>query len=262
MEFAVKMSCDSCASHIKDALNINGVNDVNVSLNDGTVLVQTTLPAAIIQEKIESTGMRAVLKGYGADNPRGPIQAAVAMLGGECGYGPDQVKGVIRFVQVDDDGCVVDGVVDGLSNGLHGLHIHEFGDISQGCESVGNHFSLQNAPHGARENDLFHRHTGDLGNINADENGRAQFRFLDKIIKVPDLIGLSLVVTENADDCGKGKDKQSSIDGNSGRRLACGIIARSAGLFENSKKICACDGVTLWDERDKPLTGPGRRNKL
>lgn len=71
MEFAVKMSCDSCASHIKDALNINGVNDVNVSLNDGTVLVQTTLPAAIIQEKIESTGMRAVLKGYGADNPRG-----------------------------------------------------------------------------------------------------------------------------------------------------------------------------------------------
>lgn len=35
-------------------------------------------------------------------------------------------------------------------------------------------------------------------------------------------------------------------------RLACGVISRSAGLFENTKKICACDGLTLWDERDRP----------
>lgn len=43
-----------------------------------------------------------------------------------------------------------------------------------------------------------------------------------------------------------------------GYRLACGIIARSAGLFENAKQICACDGVTLWEERDRPLAGTGR----
>lgn len=42
-------------------------------------------------------------------------------------------------------------------------------------------------------------------------------------------------------------------------RLACGIIARSAGLFQNPKVICACDGVSLWEERDRPLAGPGRR---
>lgn len=41
-------------------------------------------------------------------------------------------------------------------------------------------------------------------------------------------------------------------------RLACGIIARSAGLFQNPKQICACDGVTLWEERDRPLAGKGR----
>ena len=41
-------------------------------------------------------------------------------------------------------------------------------------------------------------------------------------------------------------------------RLACGIIARSAGLFENSKKICACDGLTLWDEKNAPLSGSKR----
>lgn len=37
-------------------------------------------------------------------------------------------------------------------------------------------------------------------------------------------------------------------DGTQGNILACGIIARSAGLFENPKMICACDGVTIWDE--------------
>lgn len=42
------------------------------------------------------------------------------------------------------------------------------------------------------------------------------------------------------------------------RRLACGIIARSAGLFQNPKQICACDGVTLWEERDRPIAGKGR----
>lgn len=31
-------------------------------------------------------------------------------------------------------------------------------------------------------------------------------------------------------------------------RLLCGIIARSAGLFQNTKKVCTCDGVTLWEE--------------
>ena len=44
-------------------------------------------------------------------------------------------------------------------------------------------------------------------------------------------------------------------------RLACGIISRSAGLFENTKKICACDGVTLWEERNRPLAGPNRRQQ-
>ena len=52
------------------------------------------------------------------------------------------------------------------------------------------------------------------------------------------------------------------INGNCGEALSCGIIARSAGIFENAKRICACDGVTLWDERNKPLVGPERQTKL
>ena len=30
--------------------------------------------------------------------------------------------------------------------------------------------------------------------------------------------------------------------------LACGVVARSAGLFQNPKHICQCDGRTIWSE--------------
>lgn len=175
-----------------------------------------------------------------------------------------KVKGVVRFSSVTGDqqanGCVVDGVVDGLTPGFHGIHIHECGDISNGCESLGKHYNPRNARHGSPDNDVNERHAGDLGNIEADKSGRATFRFTDKIITVGDIIGRSIVVTENADDFGLGNDESSLIDGNSGKRLACGIIARSAGIFQNFKKICACDGVTIWDERDKPAAGGNRSN--
>lgn len=42
-------------------------------------------------------------------------------------------------------------------------------------------------------------------------------------------------------------------------RLACGIIARSAGLFQNPKQICSCDGLTIWEERGRPIAGQGRK---
>ncbi len=38
-------------------------------------------------------------------------------------------------------------------------------------------------------------------------------------------------------------------------RVAGGIIARSAGLFQNPKKVCTCDGVTIWDEARKNKGG-------
>lgn len=82
---------------------------------------------------------------------------------------------------------------------------------------------------------------GSLGEIQASADGRASFRLEDNVIKLSDIIGRALVISE-------------SIQGHIpfGRRLACGIIARSSGLFGNPKTICACDGVSIWDERTKP----------
>ena len=37
--------------------------------------------------------------------------------------------------------CVIEGTVDGLEPGEHGLAVHETGDISQGCNTVGDHYN-------------------------------------------------------------------------------------------------------------------------
>lgn len=246
IEFAVNMTCQKCVNTVRESLlDLNGIENLDISLERGTVVVETNLPFTLIQEKIEKSGKKAVLKGYGENS-----YSAVSMLGGNSGYSvSNNIKGVIRFVQTVE-GCIVDGTVDGLEPGQHGIHIHECGDISKGCESVGEHFNPYNSIHGGPEDDISKKHIGDLGNIEADNNGRALFRKINQFLTVSDIIGRSLVITDKPDDLGKGNDKQSKIDGNSGKRLACGIIARSSSLFQNTKKICACDGLTIWDERE------------
>lgn len=136
----------------------------------------------------------------------------------------DRIKGVVRFsVNAEDkhSGTIVDGVVDGLTPGYHGLHIHECGDLSNGCDSVGGHYNPGKTSHGGPDSEIDQRHAGDLGNIEADTTGRAKFRFVDRIIQTTDIIGRSVVVTEKEDDCGKGGNEQSLIDGNSGGRYVC-----------------------------------------
>ena len=73
----------------------------------------------------------------------GSLGAAVAMVGLDGDYYTEGAKGEIRLtqvnqmgpaqapVQVDRERCVIEGVVDGLTPGAHGLAIHETGDVSR-----------------------------------------------------------------------------------------------------------------------------------
>ena len=87
---------------------------------------------------MEADGKRAVVVGMGnsaaaaSSGRRRPenLGAAVAAVGGTMGLG--SVKGVIRFVQVDAETCVIDGTLDGLSPGAeHGVAIHASGDFRE-----------------------------------------------------------------------------------------------------------------------------------
>ena len=35
----------------------------------------------------------------------------------------------------------------------------------------------------------------------------------------------------------------------------------TSSKVENAKRICSCDGVSLWDERNKPLAGEGPKQE-
>ncbi|WRX16960.1 Superoxide dismutase [Theobroma cacao] len=59
----------------------------------------------------------------------------------------------------------------------------------------------------------------------------------DKELRVADLIGRSIAVYETEDKSDQGR--------------TAAVIARSAGVGENYKKICACDGTTIWEASDK-----------
>ncbi|XP_077598270.1 copper chaperone for superoxide dismutase [Stigmatopora nigra] len=254
LEFAVQMTCEACGDQVKGALEgKTGVHSVNVDVGEGRVLVETSLSSGEVQDLIESTHRLAVLKGMGSSGEQ-DLGAAVAMLSGK----ERRVQGVVRFMQLSPERCLIDGTVDGLEPGAHGLHVHALGDLTDDCLSCGEHFNPFQKHHGGPQDT--ERHVGDLGNILAGPDGRASFRLEDTQLKVWDVIGRSLVVDAEPDDLGRGGQPLSRLTGNSGARLACGIIARSAGLFQNPKQVCACDGLTLWEERDRPIAGKGRSN--
>ncbi|XP_041469502.1 copper chaperone for superoxide dismutase-like [Lytechinus variegatus] len=245
MEFAVQMTCNSCVEAVKKSLEgIEGIQGVDINLSKEQVIVTTLLPSSRVTELLESTGRRAVLKGQGSNVTGKPLGAAVALL--ETG---ESVRGVVRLLQVAQETCIIDGTIDGLSPGKHPLRIHQYGDISEGCASCGNIFDARGILHGEKAAEQ--KATGYLGEIVAEDNGRSIFRMENDQLKVWDVIGRSMVVGEKS-------DVPTDIGAKLGIGISCGVIARSAGLFENTKKICACDGITLWDEREVPVAGKER----
>lgn len=138
------------------------------------------------------------------------------------------VRGSVTFTQLSSGGCEVVGSLQGLSKGLHGMHVHEHGATGGACAAAGDHFDPTHSHHhgGAAGAP---RHAGDFGNIQASSRGTS-FRFTQPALKLSGplgIVGRTLVIHENADDMGKGRDPESRKSGNSGKRIACAIIGWS-----------------------------------
>ncbi|XVF19840.1 hypothetical protein REPUB_Repub11eG0145500 [Reevesia pubescens] len=145
---------------------------------------------------------------------------AVAVLKGDS-----KVEGVVTLTQDDDGPTTVNVRITGLTPGLHGFHLHQYGDTTNGCMSTGAHFNPNNMTHGAPEDKV--RHAGDLGNIVANADGVAEATIADTQIPLSGpnaVIGRAFVVHELEDDLGKGGHELSLTTGNAGGRLACGIV--------------------------------------
>lgn len=119
------------------------------------------------------------------------------------------------------------GQISGLAPGLHGFHVHQFGDNTDGCTSAGPHYNPDGAEHGAPDDDKGSRHAGDLGNVEANADGVANFDIKDSLISLNgerSVVGRTMVIHADVDDLGKGGHELSKTTGNAGARLACGVI--------------------------------------
>ncbi|XP_042393270.1 superoxide dismutase [Cu-Zn] 2-like isoform X2 [Zingiber officinale] len=117
----------------------------------------------------------------------------------------DGVGGSLLFIQDAFTGYThVRGRITGLTPGLHGFHIHSFGDTTNGCNSTGPHFNPLNKSHGAPSD--WERHAGDLGNIVANQDGIAEVYVKDLQIPLSgpnSVLGRAVVVHADPDDLGR-----------------------------------------------------------
>lgn len=105
------------------------------------------------------------------------------------------------------------------------VHIHQYGDLQQGCDSTGGHYNPQGVNHPNHPGDLGH-FVPQQGKINAAlESEATLFGSLS-------VLGRAVVIHERRDDFGLGGDAGSLLHGNAGRRLACCIVGiTSANLW-------------------------------
>ena len=160
-----------------------------------------------------------------------------------------EVTGNVKFTQLCEESPVkVDFNLQNLEpNRTRAIHIHEFGDESEGCKSLGGHWNPFNETHGTIIFPDLGRHAGDLiNNIVPDDNGKFKYSYNDNLLNMfgpveTTIIGRSVVIHDGIDDLGLGgldnkginnleKFKTSLENGNAGNRLACAII----GIAENS----------------------------
>ncbi len=176
------------------------------------------IPLLIVAAFTLTTQLRAAAPhGDAHGNAWTGVKQLVAVLQSTAG---NKCKGTVRFIQ-DGEKIKIVAEVEGLTpNQKHAIHIHEFGDgTSIDGTSAGGHYNPEKHDHGLPHGGK--RHAGDLGNLQADANGKAKYEAtVDNItlvgLKNP-IIGRGVIVHAKPDDGGQPV-------GNAGPRIACGVI--------------------------------------
>lgn len=135
-----------------------------------------------------------------------------------------EIRGYVEFIQCTHTTKVVVHL-DNVPKGYHGFHIHEYGDLRDGCTSTCSHFNPYGTVHGGTTKESGpHRHVGDLGNIKANSRGKVRQTIYEPTLQLSHIVGRSVVIHENEDDLGEGMFEDSLTTGHSGKRIGCGVI--------------------------------------
>lgn len=132
----------------------------------------------------------------------------------------NSATGTVVFTQRDGK-VKVDAEISGLTPGQHGFHIHETGDCSApDGSSAGGHFNPSAKPHGDPNGE--HHHVGDLPMLEADAGGHASLHVALDALSLKDgasnIVGKAVIIHQKPDDY------HTQPTGNSGGRVACGVI--------------------------------------
>lgn len=224
--FAVPMTCESCVQDITGSLfKLSGIQKVEANLKDQLVTIEGTAAPSAIVAAIEATGRDAILRGSGTSN-----SAAVCILETHSETVSEKVRGLARMVQVSPNLTLIDLTIRGLSPGSYWATVRETGDISNGAIST----------RGIWRDEKALTPRGLLGTVQVGKDGIGSV-FIDKPIQIWEMIGRGMVISKQHE--GEGTFEKNDDD------TLVGVIARSAGVWDNDKTVCSCSGKTLWEER-------------
>jgi Cu-Zn family superoxide dismutase len=157
----------------------------------------------------------------------------------------EKVTGTVSFAASDHGLKVIVDLKGFKPNTKHGFHIHEKGDLSApDLKSAGAHFNPHGKKHGGPEGE--ERHGGDLGNVTADADGNVKTEITAHGVTIDGakdgVAGRSVIVHAKPDDL------KSDPSGESGDRIAGGVIEKSKG----EKSASAAHGEAHGEAHAQP----------
>ncbi|EEH20655.2 hypothetical protein PABG_02886 [Paracoccidioides brasiliensis Pb03] len=226
--FSVPLSCEACIEDVSKSLYaLDGIKSVQGNLKDQILLVEGTAAPSAIVSAIQNTGRDAILRGCGASNKTHASTVKTS------------IRGLARMVQVAPKLTLVDLTINGLDPGNYWATVREKGDISQGAASTGNIWeSLKQNLEGSESS------RGVFGQVEVDSNGKGNV-FLDRPVAVWELIGRSMVVSASKEGPFRKEDPNTLV----------GVIARSAGIWDNDKMFTRDMRVAKWKSSSHTRVG-------
>lgn len=136
-------------------------------------------------------------------------------------------QGTVHMQELADGSVEVEVDLTGVPPGVHGFHVHAFGNCGDDGNAAGGHFNPMSMPHAAP--DAASHHAGDFGNVTAAANGEVHTRFTTRSITVSEgersAVGKAVILHANPDDL------TTQPTGNAGGRIACGVVALHTGTM-------------------------------